>query len=178
MPEAYGNVVLKVNDDILSKLRGCERTIPTELIIQLLNDSNIDSTQFNESNNIQTFDRWALDLDLRHGLSLQTSPTVKSGYIGLEIFGSDWMGCTYLLASCAEEIEIYASIGDEYGTRLNFALNDLGKRHLFGWEEEGDEFDQEDFDEDEYEELVLKKENEWRDFIPKIVQKSFPSIVE
>lgn len=103
---------------------------------------------------------------------------MDSGYICLDAFDSGWLELAQYISKNGKNIELYASLGDEYGTKLVCALNSKGERFQFSYEEESDEWDQDDFDEDSFNEELEAKLKEWNSLIPDAVKESFPDLVE
>lgn len=95
----------------------------------------------------------------------------------LSVVGDEWL----MLANSAMRpdryLEFYGSFSDEYGSERFFARNSAGQSYSYGFEEESDEYDQDDFDVDEYRARLDACEERWLAIAPEEVKKNFASVL-
>ncbi len=151
MSEAYGIVVLKVNKEVEDALYKSDGRIEQDTIIDLLNGAKLKGKEIANKFYQERIENTVIEIDLKRGLSLEGKPKRAKGYIGLPMFGSEWIGFSYFLAKYAKGIEIYASMSDEYGSRFRFGLNETGK-------------------------MFKKEKDKWKQYVPKNVIDSFQDL--
>lgn len=159
MSEAWGNVILNVSDELNAKLLENKRYVESETIAKILEYAGLSSNKFQGE-----------------GFSIQ-GVKPKAGYINLDIFGGEWIPLARELATKGSKIELYSSLYDEYGTNVFCALNSDGDKFDYWFEEEGDEWDQDGFDEKEFRENIKTNRKKWLSLIPEVVKKYCPELI-
>lgn len=166
MPEAYGKFVLKIDKDIEASLRQ-NGLFKSAVVSEILTSANIDPAPLIGKSSTRKMGNHLLDLDLREELYSEGGFEIKKGYVGVNIFGSDWMGFTHLLVKEGQNIELYANLTDEYGTHLKLGRNQQNK--VYGLS----------FDEENPEEGHFQNDGSgsWKEFVPTQVQKFFKDLI-
>lgn len=158
MSEAWGNIVIKASDKININLSKDKRYVNHEYVKEFL-----------------TFAGLSPSMCQRMGFSIQ-GVKQKAGYVILNIFDGDWIEIARHIAMNGKNVELYANVGDEYGTNVYCALNQKGSKFDYWYEEEGDEWHQDDFDEKEFRQKIKAKRKEWLSLIPAKVKKYCPEL--
>ena len=162
MPEAWGQFVLKVDKRIEDQLR--DDYFSTTVIEEIFTNAEINPELYMGKKDTVAFENHLLDWDFRNELPQEKRTVIKKGYAGAEIFGSEWLGFTYILAKEGSNLEFYANLWDEYGYRLKLGKNRSGQ--LYGIT----------FDEENSDELESFGSGSWDKFVPSQVQKFFNDI--
>jgi hypothetical protein len=108
------------------------------------------------------------DADCRIGTA-----ELKGDYILINFDCSDWSRISAVFVSKGSGIEYYFSGQDEYGTAEFFALNDAGDRFGYAFDQGGDAWDI-----DGYEEEVVGKLKEWDSKVPDALKAAFPGFAD
>lgn len=91
----------------------------------------------------------------------------------LDFSCSDWSRISAAFVSKGSGIEYYFSGQDEYGTAEFFALNDAGERFGYAFDQGGDAWDI-----DGYEDEVTQKLEEWQSKVPDTLKAVFPDFAD
>ena len=94
---------------------------------------------------------------------------VRNGYVMIEYDCSDWRAFSEVFVARGEGLEFYSRTLDEYGASGFFALCSDGQRFAFSYDQDGDMFEVEG-----YEEEVEAKIGEWVSLVPDEVKELFP----
>ncbi len=98
---------------------------------------------------------------------------IVSGYVKIYFEYSHWAWISRTLAKKAKGIEVYANIEDDYGEVQLYALNPQQQRFEFSFDQGGDMWDQ-----DGYEDEVIENLDHWISLIPEQVKRLFPDFAD
>ena len=160
MSEAWGKVIIKASDEIHTNLAKDNRYVNEETISQLL-----------------TYAGLMPSIDREMGFSIEGVQR-KGNYVALDIFDGNWIELARNISRNGKNIEIYAYVGDEYGTVVFCALNQDCSNIEYWYEQDGgDESCQDGFDEDAFYKEISDKKNKWLSLIPQQVKNDFPDLL-
>ena len=155
MAEEWGQVVIKTNDELMSEIKNAENGDAAGFVQRLAAVANVD--------------RAILDgADCRIG-----DVELQGGYALLNFSCSDWSRISTAFVGKGSDIEYYFSGQDEYGTAEFFALNHAGERFGYAFDQGGDAWDI-----DGYEDEVTGKLKEWKSKVPDALKAAFPSFTD
>ena len=151
MAEEWGTVVFKASDEVAQVFKAASGGDARSAVERLAEAANVEISSL-------------ANADCRVG---ETS--VSGGYLGFGFDCSDWSRISNLFVSQGDGIEFYFRGQDEYGTAEFFALTASGERFGFAFDQGGDAWDQ-----DGYEDKVIAKLDEWKSKVPDGVENAFP----
>lgn len=155
MSEAWGSILIKASDELVSEMAQSDDGISWDLLVRLAGTAGIDSL----------VDKHSM-LSYSEGNEFPHEGIERADdFVEITIFGDEWMYLIQALVKLGAGIEVYGSIAHEYGYTEYYALNNEGK-HFFATAdyESGEDIDEE----------ALQKE--WLSFVPADVQSRFPSV--
>jgi len=155
MAEEWGQVVIKTSDELMTEIKSAENDDAADFVQRLAAVANIDGAMLN-------------DADSRIG-----DVVLKNGYALFNFSCSDWSRISAAFVGKASDIEYYFSGRDEYGTAEFFALNDAGERFGYAFDQGGDAWDI-----DGYEDEVTGKLKEWKSSVPDALKAAFPDFTD
>ena len=156
MPEAYGSILIKASDRVMSELLSSDDSVSWETMTSLFKEAGIKSLKDSHSM-----------LSYHEGEDFSSEGVEEeSGFIRIAVFGDEWMHAMQPLVEKGKNIEVYGSISQEHGVSGYYALNEEGK-HFFG------EVDLEADDDDVDAAEII---GEWLSFVPAEVKETFPDV--
>lgn len=155
MAEEWGAVVLSVPDDIADAFESAQNGDARVAVERLANLSGVDVESLASA-------------DCRIG-----KVTRSDRYVAIDYDCSDWSRISQSFVSAATGIEYYFRGEDEYGTVELFSLGPSGERFGFAFDQGGDAWDQ-----DGYEEKVMAKLDAWKSQVPAAVESAFPGLTD
>jgi len=115
-----------------------------------------------------------ISLDKIENLILTTKKVrLRNGYVAIEYDCADWRAFSELFVAHGEGLEFYSRTLDEYGASGFFALSFDGERFSFSYDQDGDMFDVEG-----YEEEVEGRIAEWMSLVPGELKEQFPGFID
>lgn len=102
----------------------------------------------------------------------------KGSYLELSIFGDEWEILVESVVKAVSDLEMYASLYSEYGTRMYFGKRSNGDTYQYSYEDDGgDEVEQDYFDIGVFKKQLKSHEGKWLELLPPEIKEKSPNIL-
>ena len=155
MAEEWGQVVIRATDDLMAEVKRMENGDATEFVRRLAQVAAIDAAALEGA-------------DCRIG-----TVELQGDYALFDFSCAEWSRISRAFVSEGSGIEFYFSGQDEYGTAEFFALNDNGERFGYAFDQGGDAWDIDGYDDE-----VTSKLAEWDSKVPDALKSVFPGFTD
>jgi hypothetical protein len=127
MAEAWGKIVIKASEELLSPLADSEDGIDGQTMLEFFSEVGADTEAAPGVEPLSEDDEWAIE-----------RIELFDDHLRIDSFGDEWMGLMEALVKSARGIEVYGSINHEHGGSALFALDRNGEPFYAEVSDEGE----------------------------------------